>query len=343
MRAARFFGTGKPLEIVEVPVPSPGPGEVLVKVAACGVCASDVHMMDGSLPVRTPPPIIPGHETSGVIEALGEGVTSRAAGDRVVIYAGKPCGQCRPCRAGRGLIECQVPLTMGVDYDGAWAEYVVVPAVACASLPESISFEIGAILADCVATPFGAVVETGAVRAGERVAIFGAGGLGTHAIMLARLSGAGFVAVVDPSKSARERALRVGADVAFDPDGAVAAIKAATGGEGVDVAFDFAGIPAALKGAVASLAHSGRAVVVGVGGEPIRLGPSILFAFMHTKLLGHYGYSMRHLEQLTRLVAGGRLDLSGSITAKLPLEDAAEAVDMLATKRGDPVRLLLVP
>lgn len=342
MRAARFFGVGKPLEIVDVPVPQPGPGEVLVKVAACGVCASDVHMMDGTLPVRTPPPVIPGHETSGVIDALGEGVT-RSVGERVVIYAGKPCGMCRPCLAERGLIECQVPLTMGVDYDGAWAEYVVVPAVACAPLPQEIPFDVGAILADCVATPFGAVVETGAVRAGERVAIFGAGGLGTHAVMIARLSGAGFIAVVDPLPSARDRAKRLGADLVLDPDGAVAAIKAATGGEGVDVAFDFAGIPAALKGAVASLAHSGRAVVVGVGGEPIKLGPSILFAFMHTKLLGHYGYSMRHLEQLTRLVAGGRLDLSGSITAKLPLEDAAEAVDMLTTKRGDPVRLLLVP
>jgi 2-desacetyl-2-hydroxyethyl bacteriochlorophyllide A dehydrogenase len=343
MRAARFFGVGKPLEIVEVPVPEPGPDEVLVKVAACGVCASDVHMMDGTLPVATPPPVIPGHETSGTISVLGANVTGRAVGDRVVLYAGKRCGRCRPCLSGRRDEECLTPLTLGVDYDGAWAEYVAVPAAACAPLPDEIPFDIGAILADCVATPFGAVFETGALRAGERAAIFGAGGLGTHAIMLARLGGASFIAAVDPLPSARERATRLGADLALDPYGAVAAIKTATDGEGVDVAFDFAGIPAATKGAVASLAKNGRAVIVGVSGEPIKLGPAILFAYMHTKLLGHYGYSMRHLEQLTRLVSAGRLDLSGSITKRMPLEDAAEAVDMLATKRGDPVRLVLIP
>ncbi|MFY9587331.1 MAG: alcohol dehydrogenase catalytic domain-containing protein, partial [Actinomycetota bacterium] len=211
MRAVRFLGIGKPLEVVEVPDPSPGRGEVVVKVAACGICASDLHMMDGSLPVRTPPPITPGHEAAGTIAAIGEGVAGWEHGDRVTIYAGKPCGECPACRAGRPE-QCMVPLTLGVDYDGAWADYVAVPAEACVRLPDEVPFEVGAILADCVATPFNAVVDVAQVKAGERVAVFGIGGLGTHAVQIARMAGAGFLAAVDPSAGARKRALSLGAD-----------------------------------------------------------------------------------------------------------------------------------
>lgn len=342
MRAVRFLGVGKPLELVDVPVPEPGPGEVLVRVAACGICASDVHMIDGSLPVRTPPPVTPGHEASGTIAALGSGVTGRREGDRVVIYAGKPCGQCPACRRGRQPAACLLPLTMGIDYDGAWADFVAVPAANCVRLAEAVPFDVGAILADAVATPYNAVVETGAVRAGERVAIFGIGGLGTHAVQIARLAGASFVAAVDPRPGARARALALGADLALDPDGAVAAIRDATDGEGVDASFDFVGSNAVLKQAVASLAPEGRCVVVGVGGERIELGPSVTFTVRRTRLLGSFGYRPEHLEVLVGLVAAGRLDLSRSISARLPLEAAADGVEALATKRGDPVRILLL-
>ena len=342
MRAVRFTGIGKPLEVLDLPDPSPGPDEVVVKVAACGICASDLHMMDGSLPVRTPPPVTPGHEASGVVAALGSGVTGWATGERVALYAGKPCHECPACRSGR-VESCLAPLTLGVDYDGAWADYVVVPAESLVRLPEEISFEVGAILADCVATPYNAVVDVARVGVGDRVAVFGIGGLGTHAVQIARISGAGFIAAVDPLASARHRAIGLGADMASEPDGAVAAIRAATGGEGVDVSFDFVGRNAVLKQAIASLAANGRCIQVGVSGERIELGPSILFAVRKTTLIGSYGYRRDHLEQLARLVATGRLDLSRSISATLPLEAAADGVEALETKRGDPVRIVLVP
>jgi threonine dehydrogenase-like Zn-dependent dehydrogenase len=300
-------------------------------------------MMDGSLPVRTPPPVTPGHEASGTIAALGSTVTGWSEGDRVSIFAGKPCRQCPACLAGRAETGCLAPLTLGVDYDGAWADYCVVPAAACVRLPDEVSDEVGAILADCVATPFNAVVDVAQVRAGERVAVFGIGGLGTHGVQIARMSGAGFIAAVDTLASARQRALRLGADLAAEPDGAVAAIRAATGGEGVDVAFDFVGRNVVLKAAVASLAPNGRCIQVGVSGERIELGPSILFAVRKSRLIGSYGYRRDHLELLARLVAAGRLDLSGSISARLPLEAAADGVEMLETKQGDPVRIVLVP
>jgi threonine dehydrogenase-like Zn-dependent dehydrogenase len=234
-------------------------------------------------------------------------------------------------------------MTLGVDYDGAWADYVVVPADACVRLPDAVSFAVGAILADCVATPFNAVVDVAQVRAGERVAVFGIGGLGTHAVQIARMAGAGFVAAVDPLPAARDRARSLGADLTAEPDGAVAAIRAATGGEGVDAAFDFVGANVVLKAAIASLAPGGRCVQVGVGGERIELGPSILFAVRRTSLIGSYGYRREHLELLARLVASGRLDLSGSISETLPLDQAADGVEALESKRGNPVRIVLVP
>ncbi|MFA5890695.1 MAG: zinc-binding dehydrogenase [Actinomycetota bacterium] len=344
MKAVRFVGVGKPLEVQDVPIPEPGPGDVLVKVAACGICASDLHMFDGSLPTRTPPPVTPGHEAAGVVARAGDGVTAWKPGDRVAIYAGKSCGVCLSCLDGDSVERCALPLVMGIDYDGAWAEYVKVPASGLVRVPDSVPLEIAAVLCDAVATPFNAILETGALRAGESVAIFGVGGLGTHGLMLAKLAGARFIAAVDPSPGARDRAKRLGADVVVDPNATKpsAAIRAATGGRGVDLAVEFVGANAVLREAVASLAIDGRCVLVGVGGEPVELGPSVTFAAFRTKLLGVMGYSRLHLETLLSLVASGRLDLSESVSERLALEDAAEGVRILSEKRNDPVRVLLI-
>lgn len=345
MLAARFLGIGKGLDLLDVPVPTPGPGEALVKVAACGVCASDLHMMDGTLPVRTPPPVIPGHESAGIVASVGPHADGWKVGDRVAVYAGKRCGQCPACQAGRDVEQCAAPLTMGVDFDGAWAEYTVAPVSNLVRVPDAVPLEIAALLTDCVATPFNAVTEVGAIRPGESVAIFGVGGLGTHAVQIARMSGASFVAAVDPRPGARARAVARGADLAVDPANGKAsnAIRAATGGLGVDLAVECVGANEVLKQAVASLAPRGRCVVVGVSGERISLGPSITFAFFQSQLRGAYGYARRHLEALLRLVESGRLDVSESISQRLPLEQAAEGVAILEEKRGDPIRVLLVP
>jgi D-arabinose 1-dehydrogenase-like Zn-dependent alcohol dehydrogenase len=343
MLAVRFNGVGKPLETVDIPTPEPTHGEVLVKVAACGVCASDLHMIDGTLPIRGTPPVTPGHEASGTIAAVGAGVTGWREGDRVAIYAGKACGVCGRCLNGEGVERCALPITMGIDYDGAWAEYVAVPATGLVRVPPNVPLDVAAILCDAVGTPYNAVLDTGGLKVGEKVAIFGVGGLGTHGVMLARMAGASFIVAVDPNAGARERALRLGADLAIDPTTTKPskAIKEATG-EGVDLAIDFVGANAVLKEAVASLAIDGRAVITGVSGERIQLGPSVTFAVFRTKLLSVMGYTRRHLETLVQLVATGRLDVSGSISARLPIARAADGVAMLSEKRNDPVRVLLV-
>lgn len=344
MKAVRFHGANEALTFEELPTPEPKAGEVLVQVHACGICASDLHMFDGSLPIRTPPPVTPGHEAAGVIAELGVGVAGYAIGDRVTMYAGKSCGVCRRCQAGEPVERCALPITMGIDYDGAWAEYVAVPAAGVVKVPDSVPFEIAAILADCVATPFNAVLDTGGLKPGQKAAIFGVGGLGTHGVMLARLGGASFIAAIDPNPAARDRAKRLGADLVIDPNEVrpSQAIREATGGEGVDLAIDFVGRNAVLKEAVASLAIDGRAVIVGVSAEKVTLGPSVTFAAFRSTLRGVMGYTRAHLETLVELVASGRLDLTASVSARLPLARYDEGLRMVSDTHRDAVRVLLL-
>jgi D-arabinose 1-dehydrogenase-like Zn-dependent alcohol dehydrogenase len=215
MQAAVFEVETGELRVEDAPVPEPGPGEVRVKVAFCGVCLSDVHLIDGTL-AGSLPRIIPGHEASGMIDAVGSHVPGWQAGQRVVMTGGRPCGKCGPCIRGRSE-ECRAFEIMGFRFNGAWAEYVVVPYRSLCEVPDEIPLEQAAILADAVSTPYAALADRAQLRAGESIGLWGIGGLGTHAVQLARLLGAAPVIALDPLASARERALAVGADVALDP------------------------------------------------------------------------------------------------------------------------------
>jgi 2-desacetyl-2-hydroxyethyl bacteriochlorophyllide A dehydrogenase len=342
MLAARFHGVGK-LELEQVPVPEPGPLDVLVKVEACGICLSDVHLLDGGIPAVTKP-VIPGHEAAGVVARAGELAPGWEEGTRVSLTGGRPCGRCARCRVGR-MEECLQFEIMGFHYDGAWAEYVVVPYFTLAPVPAGVPVEQAAILADAVATPYAALAERAGLRPGESVGLWGIGGLGTHAVQIARLLGAGLVVAVDPLESARERALRLGADVVVDPTGGNAAeeIRDITDGLGLDVAVDLVGANRVMKEAVASLARAGRAVMVGLSMDPLQLGPGLLLGIQSQSILGHLGYQKRHLDDLVALLARGRLDLAGSISDVIPLADVADGVRRLAEKEGDPVRIVVRP
>jgi 2-desacetyl-2-hydroxyethyl bacteriochlorophyllide A dehydrogenase len=343
MRAARFNVEAKSLEIRDVPVPVPAPHEVLVRVEACGVCLSDVHLIDGSLPGPLPE-VTPGHEPAGVIEAVGDAVPVWQPGQRVLMAAGRPCLTCASCAGGR-TEQCLAFEIMGFSYDGAWAEYVVVPYAALVPVPDSIPIEQAAILADAVSTPYAAITDRANVQPGEAVGIWGVGGLGIHAVKIARMIGAAPIVALDPLPEARERALRAGADVAIDPrvDDAVLQVRAVTGGVGLDAAFDVVGSSAILAQAETCLGGRGRLVMVGISGEPTTLGPGVMFSIQSQTLMGHLGYRKEHLDTLVRLVEMGRLDVSDSISAVLPLDDIVDAVDQLATKRGNPIRLVIRP
>jgi len=343
MKAARFDQTKRTLSVEDIPTPEPAPHEVRVRVQACGVCLSDVHLIDGSLPGQLDV-VTPGHEPAGVIDAVGSAVPFWQPGQRVLMMAGRTCRTCRWCAAGQPE-NCETVQIMGFSYDGAWAEYVVVPAVALVPVPDTVPIEQAAICADAVSTPYAALLEKAQLRPAESIAIWGIGGLGVHAVKLARLMGAAPIIAIDPLEDARKRALAAGADAALDPttDDLPTTIRELTGGRGVDVALDVVGSTAILAQAETCLARRGRLVMVGMSMEPTSLGPGALFSIQSQTLLGHLGYSKAHLDQLVRLVDSGRLDLSDSISDVVPLDDIVDAVDRLATKRGNPIRIVVKP
>ncbi|WP_103531211.1 zinc-binding dehydrogenase [Streptomyces sp. SM11] len=333
MRAARLHLPSRTLTVEEVDRPVPGPGQVLVKVEAAGVCLSDVHLVDGTLsPMYLEGDTVTlGHEVAGTVAEPGPDVEVWTVGDRVVLQAGEE-------RRGRTY-------TRGVDYDGGWAEYALATASTLVALPDSLPFEQAAIIPDAVSTPWAAVTATGDVRAAEAVGVWGAGGLGVHAVQLLRAVGAHPVVAVDPAPAARRRALEFGADLALDPADPLFREKmlGATGGVGLGAAFDFAGVPPVREQALTALAPQGRLVLVGLTDQPLTVPDGTLFSYLQHRILGHYGSEGHHVAQLVRLAEGGRLDFSRSITEVLPLDDVASAVRRMETKEGDPVRIVLRP
>src|SRR6202000_2683122 len=214
MRAERFYADTKKVELEEVPIPEPGPGEVLVKVAFCGICHSDLSLINGTFPAQAPV-VTQGHEASGIIAKLGPDVTGWAEGDRVIVAAGPPCPRCPNCCRG-DVVNCLRIQLMAFAYDGAWAEYTVAQAAGLTRVPDKVALDQAAILADAVSTPFGAVVRTGKVAIGESVGVWGVGGVGTHIVQLARLVGAGPGVGMDIQPARLDRDLELGADYAFN-------------------------------------------------------------------------------------------------------------------------------
>jgi 2-desacetyl-2-hydroxyethyl bacteriochlorophyllide A dehydrogenase len=327
MRAGQITVSTRAFEVVDVPTPSAGPGQVRIKVCAAGVCLSDVHLLEGIL---TPgylsgDHVTLGHEVAGVIDQIGAGVTSSAIGDRVVVIAGE--------RNSANQIT-----TMGFDYDGGWAEYVVTSAQLVAIIPDSLPFEQAAIIPDAVSTPWAAISSTAKMQPGETAAVFGIGGLGIHAVQLLKLVGCSSVIAIDPRADARANALARGADFAYAPDDPELKKH-----RGLNAAFDFAGVSPVRKQALSLLGEQGRLIIVGIANEPIVIPSDMAFTYMRTQILGHYGSEDHHVRELIDFAAAGRLDLSQSVTETMPLENAAEALNKLANKVGNPIRIVLKP
>jgi D-arabinose 1-dehydrogenase-like Zn-dependent alcohol dehydrogenase len=345
MRAQRFHKATGEWAIEDVPVPRPGPGEVLIKVAYCGICHSDLSLIDGTfLNPSVPVAITQGHEASGTIAEVGPGVTGWAEGDRVIPSAGRPCGTCEYCRRG-AFGDCARLQLMAFAYDGAWAEYTVAQAFGLTRVPDGVPLDQAAILADAVSTPFGAVVHTGQVRIGEAVGVWGVGGVGTHIVQLARLVGANPVIAFDIDEEVRQRALAVGADFAFDSRDPELQQKVAeaTKGHLLDVAFDAVGLKVTFEQGLAMLTAGGRLVAVGLSGQEVSLGTTMGFGLSRKQALGHLGYKPADIAILAELVAAGRLDLSRSISDVVALEDLGEGIRRLQEHEGNPIRILVQP
>ncbi len=342
MKAARFYKVGEPLKVETISIPGLGPEEVLVNVKACGICGSDIHIVYEGVTPTAYTPIILGHEPSGVIVALGSEVKGWKIGDRVTVNPFLTCGKCINCLSGNSQI-CLSRRVIGIHTDGGLSEFLKVPEKNLVGLPESISFDQGGIIVDAVATPFHAIINRGALKVGEKVAVFGCGGLGIHGIQIAKVYGASIAIAVDTIDSALERAKKVGADEVINPrkEGAIKKIKGLTGGMGVDLALEFIGLKETIEQAVSCVRIGGRTVVVGLGPENIILPPPTQSVRTELSFLGSYGSTTSEIQSVIALAASGKLDLSGSITERFPLEEVNKGLDHLHKKIGNPIRIVI--
>lgn len=357
MRAAILHNTGdEKLEIIDdLEVAPPGPGQVTIKIEATGVCHSDLHAMDGSLP--QPAPFIPGHEGAGIIEAVGEGVTDLAIGDHVVVAWSPPCGECNNCVERKSPHLCVmiqfaiagVPQfkrngedVYGMAGTGTFAERLTVPQEAAIKIDDDIPFEIASLIGCGVSTGVGAAINTAKVVPGSSVVVFGCGGVGISAIQGARVAGAATIVAVDLVDEKLEQAKGFGATHACKPDD-LAELQAELTGDGFDYAFEAIGHPATMRAAYDAVRRGGTACVIGVGAMDKEVSFNAFEIFFSEKnFLGSYYGSVdvrSDFHKLLKLWKAGQIDLEGMITRTVTLDEVNDAFDTL--RKGGAIRTVI--
>jgi 6-hydroxycyclohex-1-ene-1-carbonyl-CoA dehydrogenase len=340
VKAALFHGSGRPLEIADVPDPVPGPRQVLVRVAACGLCHTDLHYLDHGVKTFKAPPLILGHEAAGTVAAAGEGATRYAPGARVLIPAVLSCGDCGYCRAGRENL-CDALAMLGNNIDGAFAEYVVVPERDLVPVPEALALEHACVIADAISTPYHAVKHRGRVRAGDSVAVVGCGGVGLNVVQCAVAAGARVIAV-DPNEARLGVARGLGAEHTIAPregERIDKRVRQLTGG-GVDVAFEAVGTPGTIDLAFSLLRRGGRLCIIGYSSEPAVL-PAAKVMYHELEIVGSLGCGGGEYPEIMGLVAAGRIKLEPIVSGTLPLDRINEGFDRL--RRGEGIRWVVTP
>jgi propanol-preferring alcohol dehydrogenase len=330
VRAARIHAYGSPLVVEDVPDPAPGPGEVLVRVAAAGVCHSDLHTVEGSLPLVPEFPWILGHENAGYVEELGPGASGMERGEPVAVFGGWGCGRCRYCIAGDEQL-CDLMLWGGHGRPGGYAELLLVPSTRHLVGLGDLDPIQAAPLTDAALTPYRAVRRAlRDVPSDGAVALLGFGGLGQYALQITRLFSPAQVVVVEPQPAKRSRAVELGADAAVDADlpGAADEIRRLAGGEGVDAVVDLVGSDASLALAAAITRRKGTIVLVGLGGGSIRY---------HFKVVrpevGIVTSSWGNRRELGEVIELARRGLLTGLVEAFPLGRINEVLERLA--RGD--------
>lgn len=322
MRGVVFLG-GRQAEVHDYPDPMAGPGEVVVQLRAGGLCGSDLHLYRQSVEERAGNETIPGHEPSGVVQAVGPGVTHVQVGDRVSVYHYRGCGHCPQCLGGN-LMWCAERRGYGGPIHGSDADYILTDARNCCPLPDELSFAVGAMMACNAGTAFSSISKL-RLSGADTVAIFGQGPVGLAGTLFAKAMGA-HVVVVEPVALRRDLALSLGADAAIDPaqDDAVAAIKELTHGEGAHAAYETSGSAPGQNGAVESLRLGGRAVFVGIGSQDKTLNPMQIIGKQAT-LMGSFVLPLPMYWEMLRFVLDHQVPLEAIITHRFPIERAPEA------------------
>jgi len=331
------------LVLREVDVREPGPDEILVKIKAASICGTDLHIWrwDHWAAGRLRPPVITGHEFTGVVEAVGSGVSTPRVGDHVSLESHVICHTCYQCRTGKGHI-CQNTRILGVDIDGGFAEYATVPAENAWVNPPDLPWEIAAVL-----EPFGNAVHTvysGIGVEGKSVLVTGAGPIGLMAIAVARSSGATLVVATDLQPYRLEFAKLMGADrvVNVSEEDPVEVVRELTGGSGVEVLLEFSGNERAIHQGLNALMPGGEARILGIPSDPIRFdlaGELVMRGITAVGIAGRRLYETWY--QGSGLIYNGRVDLNPLITHHFALEDYREAFELL--ERGEGVKAVLYP
>jgi S-(hydroxymethyl)glutathione dehydrogenase / alcohol dehydrogenase len=355
-KAAVLWEAKKAVEIVEIDLAPPREGEVLVKVAGCGVCASDLHVVDGDLP--EPLPIVLGHEASGIVVETGPEVERVYEGDHVVLALAPSCGRCVACRSGIPNF-CDVAgrnAATGTLFDGtsrlsvdgtrlnhfnsvsSFAEYAVVPESVAVPIRRDVPLDVAALVGCSVITGYGAVVRTAAVAPGSTVAVWGCGGIGLSIVQAARLCGAAQIVAVDVADEKLAAAERLGATHAVDAlvGDAAAAVREIVPG-GPDYAFEVVGREESIRQAWDATRAGGTVVVVGMmpKGSSLTIDP---WWFVYEKTLkGCFLGSARlpiDIPRIVDLYYDGRLALEELVGRRIPLQDLSDAFDRLRTSQG---------
>ena len=364
MKAAVLYEPKQPLRIEEIEIQPPRRGEVAIRMGAAGVCHSDYHVMNGDLPA--PLPAILGHEGAGIVEAVGEGVSSVKPGDHVILLFRAPCGRCDYCSTGRPAL-CN--LGTGVRWTGrlldgtsrfskageeikhfggvsTFGERSVVLEEAIVPIRDDVPLEIAALVGCSVMTGYGAVVNTARVEPGSNCLVIGAGGVGLNVVLALQVAGANRIIVADLLDHKLELSLDFGATHTINArnQDVVAVAKELTGGQGVDYAFEVIGNTTALKNCFNAVRRGGTAVAVGVAPSNAEVSISQFDLVLQEKsLLGSmYGSTRPHhdMPRILDLYASGKLPLDKLVTRRYPLEEINEAYD--AMMRGEVARSVIV-
>ncbi|KUO85639.1 MAG: alcohol dehydrogenase catalytic domain-containing protein [Thermoproteus sp.] len=305
MRAARFYGPGRPLVIEDVPRPRPGPGEVVVKVKAAGVCHTELHFLEGVLNLGVVPVTL-GHEIAGVVEEVGPGVEEPKPGDRVLVYYYVGCGKCRFCLRGEENL-CESPRAeYGFITDGGYAEYIKVPARNAVRLPDNITFEQAAPIGCSVTTAIHAT-RRARPEVGEYVAVYGVGAVGFALIQYNKLIGAKVIAI-GRSERKLQLAEELGADYVINArsEDVVERALEITDGRGVDVVYELVGIRETMDNSLRMLAKRGRLVLIGYWRDKLEANPLDLVVKEAT-ITASVGNTLEELVEAVRLVSEGKV------------------------------------
>jgi len=343
VKAYRFHKPGISLELEDIPVPKVGPTDVLVKIKASGLCGTDMHYIHGHMqPGKVP--IVLSHEAAGIVEEVGEVTRWTSPGDRVVIHYPMSCGVCLHCSQGNDS-RCRNRVSFGHHVDGGFSEYAVIPERSAFKLPEEIPFDQGAIIGCAVSTPFHAL-RVGEFQPGDSVAVFGLGGVGMHGVAWARVFGARLVIGVDIVDFKLGLAKELGADITVNAaeEDPVKAIMDLTDGWGVDVALECAGTEETMRAAIQSVCGkvpyaSGRVVSVAAMFKPV------VIEGMRALREGAFKKSGDHtrddLRRVLELVKARRIDLSKSITHRLPFDRLNDGIRMMEDKKENVIRIVV--